>query len=76
MNKPTDAELIAFAAADEFLLFCAEDEFVQIARAVLDKWGQPVAPTPEDQVFELLRGVDSLDALAVWRAVEAAHGIK
>lgn len=34
------------------------------------------APTPEDQVFELLRGVDSLDALAVWRAAEAAHDIK
>lgn len=32
--------------------------------------------TPEAYVFELLRGVDSLDALAVWRAAEAAHGIK
>lgn len=32
-------------------------------------------PTPEAQVFAALRGVNSLDALAVWRAAEAAHGI-
>ena len=38
---PTDAELVAFAVADEFLLFCDEDDFVQIARAVLAKWGAP-----------------------------------
>lgn len=38
---PTDAELEAFAIDEQLLLFCDMDEFTQIARAVLDKWGQP-----------------------------------
>lgn len=37
--EPTDDELVAFAALDEFLLFCSADEFVQIARGVLDRFG-------------------------------------
>ena len=38
---PTDAELAAFAVEEEFLLFCSDEEFLQIARAVLAKWGTP-----------------------------------
>ena len=30
----------------------------------------------DDQVYEAIKGLDSLDALQVWRAAEAAHGIK
>lgn len=37
---PTDAELVAFAVEEEFLLFCSDEDFLQIARAVLAKWGQ------------------------------------
>ena len=39
---PTDADLKAFAIAEQFMLFCEEDEFIDIARAVLAKWGSPV----------------------------------
>jgi len=39
MTDPTDKELEAFAIEEEFLLFCDVDEFTQIARAVLAKWG-------------------------------------
>ena len=44
---PTDAELVEFAVADEFLLFCDEDDFVQIARAVLAKWDAPAPASGE-----------------------------
>lgn len=39
--------------------------------------GYPRAPKPltDDKVYEAIKGIDSLDALAVWRAAEAAHGI-
>lgn len=40
-TQPTDAELIAFATDEQFLLFCDPDEFTDIARAVLAKWGTP-----------------------------------
>ena len=42
-TQPTDNELVAFATEEQFLLFCDEDDFVQIARAVLAKWGTPPA---------------------------------
>ena len=38
---PTDKQLEDFAVEEQFLLFCDADEFTQIARAVLAKWGQP-----------------------------------
>lgn len=57
MTEPTYNELVSFATEEEFLLFCDEDDFVQIARAALAKWGSqpvpagyalvPVEPTPE-----------------------------
>ena len=37
---PAEAELIAFAVEEQFLLFCDEDEFVQIAAAVLHKFAR------------------------------------
>ena len=43
MTEPTDKEVEAFAVEEQFLLFCDVDEFTQIARAVLAKWGTPPA---------------------------------
>lgn len=36
-----------------------------------------LAPKPltDDEVYEAIKGIDSLDALQVWRAAEVAHGI-
>lgn len=39
MTEPTDKQLEDFAVEEQFLLFCDVDEFTQIARAVLAKWG-------------------------------------
>lgn len=36
---PSQFELIKFARDEEFLLFCSQDEFVDIALAVLGKFG-------------------------------------
>ena len=41
MTEPTDKQLEDFAVEEQFLLFCDVDEFTQIARAVLEKWGNP-----------------------------------
>ena len=41
MTEPTDKQLEDFAVEEQFLLFCDVDEFTQIARAVLAKWGTP-----------------------------------
>lgn len=57
MTEPTDKELEAFAIEEQFLLFCDVDEFTQIARAVLAKWGTPpaVAETlTKEQIDSLL----------------------
>ena len=46
--------------------------------SVLDaQKSQAQAPKPltDDKVYESIKGIDSLDALAVWRAAESAHGI-
>src|SRR5690606_34290662 len=40
-SVPSDAELVAFAGEEQFLLFCDKDEFVQIARAVLQRFATP-----------------------------------
>ena len=49
MTEPTDKQLEDFAVEEQFLLFCDVDEFTQIARAVLAKWGNP-APVGVEQV--------------------------
>lgn len=59
MTIPTDAELVAFATEEQFLLFCDPDEFTDIARAVLAKWGQPQAVAggePVKRVFIVATG--------------------
>jgi hypothetical protein len=40
LPEPSDEELIRFAVEEQFLLFCDEDSFIQIARAVLQKYGK------------------------------------
>lgn len=52
MTEPTDKELEAFAIEEQFLLFCDTDEFTQIARAVLAKWGTPQQEAQEPSVEE------------------------
>ena len=55
---PTDKQLEDFAVEEQFLLFCDADEFTQIARAVLAKWGtQPVArePLSDEEVDSLCK---------------------
>lgn len=37
--EPTNEELVAFAVEEQFLLFCDQDECIDIARAVLWKFG-------------------------------------
>ena len=69
MTEPTDAELVAFAVEEEFLLFCSDEEFLQIARAVLAKWGSPVVAGepyayavyfPDQPCEELVHDLDDL----------------
>ena len=61
-NTPTDKELEAFAIEEQFLLFCDVDEFTQIARAVLAKWGTPQpAPAPLSDDTALLDGLARLN---------------
>lgn len=59
-TQPTDAELIAFATEEQFLLFCDPDEFTDIAHAVLAKWGTPAGAEWKDVVgFEGLYQVSN-----------------
>ena len=58
MTEPTDKELEAFAVEEQFLLFCDADEFTQIARAVLAKWGTP-APVGVEPVAWRVRRHDA-----------------
>lgn len=48
--KPTDEELLKFAVEEEFLLFCDAEEFVDIARGVLRKYGAGT-----EGVYDVLR---------------------
>lgn len=54
MTTPTDAELVAFATEEQFLLFCDPDEFIDIARALFAKWGQPQAGAGGEPVARVL----------------------
>ena len=60
---PTDAELAAFAVEEEFLLFCSDEEFLQIARAVLAKWGPPA-----------FVGVEPYAQHAIWHGRDGDRG--
>ena len=63
-THPTDPELEAFATEEQFLLFCDVDEFTQIARAVLAKWGAPAQPAPtyKDSTPELHVGDSAFES--------------
>ena len=83
MTEPTGKQLEDFAVEEQFLLFCDVDEFTQIARAVLAKWGsQPVVrePLTDEQIRALwfAAAPTSDGRSASWnyaRAIERAHGI-
>ena len=72
MTEPTDKELEAFAVEEQFLLFCDVDEFTQIARAVLAKWGTPPAAAGEP-IGHLYCGGSYGDELADWEIVADQH---
>ena len=77
-TQPTDAELIAFATEEQFLLFCDPDEFTDIARAVLAKWGTPAgAGEPFGYFHQLLnhegKGNGVWLGAAERKVVEQAH---
>ena len=72
MTEPTDKELEAFAVEEQFLLFCDVDEFTQIARAVLAKWGTPPAVAGEP-IGHLYCGGSYGDELAYWEIVADQH---
>lgn len=58
MTEPTDKEMEAFAVEEQFLLFCDVDEFTQIARAVLARWGTPQPAAREPLTCEWTRNDD------------------
>ena len=70
-SVPSDAELVAFAGEEQFLLFCDKDEFVQIARAVLQRFATPAPVSggegefdfPEGTQFLLVEDPDSADGV-------------
>lgn len=72
MTEPTDKELEAFAIEEQFLLFCDIDEFTQIARAVLAKWGTPapVGVEPIGVVGYTVHGTQYVN----WLSKAPAHG--
>lgn len=85
MTEPTDKELEAFAIEEQFLLFCDVDEFTQIAREVLAKWGTPTTagavPLTDGQIRAMAREHPAED-LCGWSYLmgvvdaERHHGIK
>lgn len=72
MTEPTDKELEAFAIEEQFLLFCDVDEFTQIARAVLAKYGTPPVVAGEP-IGYLYCGGSYGDELADWEIVADQH---
>lgn len=48
-QAPSDEELLNFATSEQFLLFCDEDEFLQIAKEVLLVFGGKAAPPGSPQ---------------------------
>ena len=58
MTEPTDKQLEDFAVEEQFLLFCDVDEFTQIARAVLAKWGAPQQEAQEPVFAFRRKGLD------------------
>lgn len=58
IEVPSDEELAEFAAEEQFLLFCDEDEFVQIARAVLQRFGAAALLREAAQPARVSFGID------------------
>jgi|GEM_PF-6811783 len=69
--EPSDDELLEFAIEEEFLLFCDEDEFLQIARALLSRYGNQsdqcqqqlnMVPADNQDALDIIqRALDSID---------------
>lgn len=65
MKVVSDEELIAFGGEEQFFLFCDEDEFLDIAKSVLSRFGQPAQPAASAEPVairireKLYRGTDN-----------------
>ena len=53
--NPSYEALVGFAVDEQFLLFCDEDEFIQIARAVLNKFAAAAAGAVRQEATECCR---------------------
>ena len=57
----TDNALIEFAEQEQFLLFCDRDEFVDIARSVLQRFGKSPSPDVSGLVEALEKCLDFIE---------------
>ncbi|MCI2809336.1 hypothetical protein [Eoetvoesiella caeni] len=64
VKVPSDDELIAFGGEEQFFLFCDEDEFLDIAKSVLSRFGQPAQPAAYKDSTPTLRVGES--SFATW----------
>ena len=69
MKMPSDKELINFAVEMQFDTICYREDFLEIAKAVLTKWGHKTAQVP---VAELI--VDRFDTKV--KLLEAGNDVR
>lgn len=62
-TRPKEKELLAFGVAEQFMLFCDEDEFLQIANAVLDNYATRCVGLPDDFHTHKLSWRSAIDTL-------------
>lgn len=59
--EPTDDELIAWAGEEQFFLFCDKDDFLDIARSVLQRYAAPQPAPDSSALAEALEQVIKAD---------------
>lgn len=65
--EPTDAQILDWAAEEQFFLFCDEDDLLQIVRAALHRFGRSaVHLQPCNHIFEA-RSIDGSQSVATSR---------
>jgi len=57
--EPTDDELLDWAGEEQFFLFCDKDDFLQIARAVMQRYAAP-QPTEQQPAPDVTALADAL----------------
>src|SRR5690625_1800869 len=64
-GEPTDDELLDWAGEEQFFLFCDRDEFLQIARAVMQRYAAP-QPTEQQPAPDVSALVEALENARQW----------